>query len=618
MLLKIQSSFYQLLKSTKFWQENYLIARELRHFPKVVAIALTFTLMSAVLQGLGVGFILTFLQSLTEPDASPIQTGITWIDINILGIYLSPIERIYRTSAVLLVTTTVQAIFTSVGMAYSGEAQSRLVLQLQNRIFQQLQHLNLSYFTETRAGHLINGLTAETAELKSVFETISFLIVRGSILTVYTISMVCISWQLTLAIIIIFGFISVLTSKLFALIREVSFKMTKARNCYASSAIEFINGIRTIQVSAAQDLEQQRINEATFHVFAAERQSWRVRALIEPVPEAITTLVALSILLLSFTVLIPSGYLSVASLLTFLFIIIRLLPIVRQLNSARGRISRYQGAVEATKELLSSHGKSFFMNGYREFRSLEKKIEFQAVDFAYNIKSPVLQNIDLTINRGEMTALVGASGAGKTTLADLVPRFYEPTKGKILIDGIDLQEIEINSLRRRMAVVSQDTFIFNTSVRENIAYAMKGVEDGSILKAAEMANALEFIQELSEGLDTQLGDRGVLLSGGQRQRIGIARALLRDPEILILDEATSALDSVSERLIQKSIEELIVGRTVIVIAHRLSTIIQADKIVVLERGRIVEEGGYQELLERRGRLWKYHQMQYQKGEELMA
>jgi ABC-type multidrug transport system fused ATPase/permease subunit len=200
---------------------------------------------------------------------------------------------------------------------------------------------------------------------------------------------------------------------------------------------------------------------------------------------------------------------------------------------------------------------------------------------------------------------------GKTTLADLVPRFYDPTNGQVLIDGVDLREFDINSLRRKMAVVSQDTFIFNTSVRKNIAYGTEGASEDEILEVARLANALEFIQEMPEGLDTPLGDRGVRLSGGQRQRIAIARALLRNPEILILDEATSALDSVSERLIQESLEKLSVGRTVIAIAHRLSTIASADKVVVLEQGRIVEQGGYQELLERRGKLWKYHQMQHE-------
>ncbi|QYO68596.1 ATP-binding cassette domain-containing protein [Leptolyngbya sp. 7M] len=210
-----------------------------------------------------------------------------------------------------------------------------------------------------------------------------------------------------------------------------------------------------------------------------------------------------------------------------------------------------------------------------------------------------------------MIALVGASGAGKTTLADLIPRFYDPTAGLIQIDGVDLRQFDLTSLRRKIAVVSQDTFIFNASVRDNIAYGLANVSDTAVSEAAHLANALEFIENLPQGFDTQLGDRGVRLSGGQRQRLAIARALLRDPEILILDEATSALDSVSERLIQASLAKLSVGRTVIAIAHRLSTITRADKVVVLEQGQIVEQGSYRDLLQQRGVLWKYHQMQHE-------
>jgi ABC-type multidrug transport system fused ATPase/permease subunit len=272
-----------------------------------------------------------------------------------------------------------------------------------------------------------------------------------------------------------------------------------------------------------------------------------------------------------------------------------------------------QGATDNIKDVLRSDNKNYFENGEIEFTGFKHSINFVSVGFGYDDTSLVLNNISLTIEKGQMTALVGASGAGKTTLADLIMRFYDPIIGEVLIDGVDLRHIEINSLRGKLAMVSQDTFIFNTTVRNNIAYGTNDATEPKIMEAAQLANALEFIQEMPEGFETILGDRGVRLSGGQRQRIAIARALLRNPEILILDEATSALDSVSERLIQDSIEQLTVGRTVIAIAHRLSTIARADQVVVLEQGRIVEQGKYQELLKQRGRLWKYHQMQHESG-----
>jgi subfamily B ATP-binding cassette protein MsbA len=333
--------------------------------------------------------------------------------------------------------------------------------------------------------------------------------------------------------------------------------------------------------------------------------------LIEPLSEGAAVTLLVGLLILAFAMMTQNGQLQSAQLLTFLFVLFRSTPTLRQLDGARAQFSNFQGSLNNIKELLRTDDKTYLHDGTVQFSGLKQAIEFVSVDFGYDPAELVLHNISLTIERGKMTALVGSSGAGKSTLADLIPRFYDPTQGKILIDGVDLREFEINSLRRKLAVVSQDTFIFNTSIRNNIAYALEEVDEAAIREAAQLANALEFIEEMPEGFETQLGDRGVRLSGGQRQRIAIARALLRNPEILILDEATSALDSVSERLIQESIEQLSVGRTVVAIAHRLSTIVRADKVVVMEQGRIVEQGTYQELLERGGKLLQYHQMQHE-------
>jgi subfamily B ATP-binding cassette protein MsbA len=277
----------------------------------------------------------------------------------------------------------------------------------------------------------------------------------------------------------------------------------------------------------------------------------------------------------------------------------------------RENLSRFQGSIASIKGLLNTSDKPYLDNGYLQFTGLEKQINFSLVDFGYEANSLVLENINFTIEKGQVTALVGGSGAGKSTLVDLVARFYDPTQGCILLDGHNLKDFDIASVRRKMAIVSQDTFIFNASVRANIAYGMEEISEESIWQAAQLAHAVEFIQELPDGINTVLGDRGVRLSGGQRQRIAIARALLRNPDILILDEATSALDSVTERLIQESLERLSKGRTVIAIAHRLSTISKADKIVVLEKGQVIEQGNYIKLLAKKGKLWNYHHMQYQ-------
>jgi len=305
------------------------------------------------------------------------------------------------------------------------------------------------------------------------------------------------------------------------------------------------------------------------------------------------------------------GLMSAAMLLTFLFALFRLLPMVQTLNGLRGQWAWQRGSLENVAEFLSNRNKPYLSDGKRKFDVLEHSIEIENVSFAYQSSEMVLKGINMTISRGETVAFVGATGAGKSTLADVIARLYDPTRGCILFDGRDLREYTIDSLRNAVAVVSQDTFLFNRSVRYNLAYGLNNASDRQLRWAAEQANALDFIEALEEGLDTQLGDRGTRLSGGQRQRIAIARALLRDPEILILDEATSALDSVTEQLVQQALERLMDSRTVIAIAHRLSTIEHADKVVVLEDGEIIEQGTYDELLARRGQLWEYHSIQYQ-------
>ncbi|MDZ4873491.1 MAG: Heterocyst differentiation ATP-binding protein HepA [Chroococcidiopsis cubana SAG 39.79] len=611
MHIKLPTPVRNFLVATSFWKEYYFILREFKHFRQIAILAAVFTLSAAVLEGFGVGFILAVLHSVLNPNAKPIQTGVSWFDVWILAVNASTSERLFRSSALVLLTTLLRLGLTYLGRLYVFTAQYTLGYRLSLQVFEQLQALSLSFFTKTRAGNLVNSLTSEVNQITLAFDVLATFFTRGSTLIAYTISMFMLSWQLTAITAMLFGLLSVGITSLLGQIREASFATTKARRWYVSVALEFINGIRTVQAFAAQDFERKRFHDASLQLLQASTKSRAAQALVEPVSEGIATFILFGILFLAFAVLIPNGQLQPAGLLTFLFVLLRLMPIRRQLDGARAKFSSFQGSFSNIKELLRTDNKTYLRNGKLQFSKLQRAIEFVSVDFGYDKQHSVLHNIKLTINRGEMTALVGSSGAGKTTLADLIPRFYDPTQGQIFIDGIDLQNYDIKSLRRKLAVVSQDTFIFNASVRDNIAYALEEVDEDAVWEAARLANALEFIHKLPEGFDTQLGERGVRLSGGQRQRLAIARALLRDPDILILDEATSALDSVSERLIQESLEKLSQGRTVIAIAHRLSTIVRADKVVVLEQGRILEQGTYQELLQQRGNLWKYHQMQHE-------
>ncbi|MEM7726713.1 MAG: heterocyst formation ABC transporter subunit HepA [Cyanobacteria bacterium P01_A01_bin.45] len=590
------------------------IVKAFQPFYPIAAIAVIFTLVGAILEACGVGLIASLLQGLTNPEQSPFQTGIGWFDVWFLGTKSNAMQRVYRVSGLILATVWARSIFSYFGRYCAKLCEAGLIDALRRKLFNQFEQMSLKEYSKSRSGELINIFCAEVSQISIAFNEIINFVTKSCIIFAYALAMCLISPQLTLAIVLLFGLLAAGAANLIRRVRTASFEVTAYNNDLSSAMVEFINGIKTVKAFWTQDYERKRFEEIAQHYKQAWLRSHLFSSMVQPVVEAIATTILIGVILVSVSLLVSRGQLHIISLLAFLFALFRLLPIIAHINSSWGIIATHSGSINIVERLLQTEDKVYLQDGNLEFPGIERKIEFVDISFGYTPNQPVLQNINFTIERGQMLALVGASGSGKTTLADLLMRFYEPTSGGIFIDGMELSQYKLASLRHSIAVVSQDTFIFNTSVRNNIAYGLNNIDDRAISEAAKQANALEFILNLPDKFDTKLGDRGVLLSGGQRQRIAIARALLRNPEILILDEATSALDSVSERLVQESLEKLAQGRTTIAIAHRLSTIFRADKIIVIEEGRVIEEGKYQELVEKRGKFWKYHQMQHDFGQ----
>ncbi|MEM6838546.1 MAG: ABC transporter ATP-binding protein [Cyanobacteria bacterium P01_C01_bin.120] len=483
--------------------------------------------------------------------------------------------------------------------------------KLRKECFQLLLDLDLEYFSKTKLGDLMNYINTEVSRVSTSINNIIQVLTSATSILVFLGILVSISWRLTLISTLVLGLLALVNQIFIKYAKAAGKELSKSSAAYSIHLVEVLSGIRLIKSVANEDMEFRETNYLINNREAANFKSTMSFAAVGPVNE-VSSVVGIVILVIAGRIIFSSNLEFFSSIiLTYLFILTRLLPFFNKLYSARNQLANASSGVENLEYFLNRADKPIMLPGKRNFDELKSDIHFSSLWFQYPQSDQWnLQNIDITLPKGNTLALVGSSGAGKSTMADLLARFYDPTKGEIKIDGTDLKEYDVHQYRKKIGIVSQETFLFNTSVRENIKYGYPSATDEDVFQAAKLANAADFILALPEGFDTQIGDRGVRLSGGQRQRLSIARALLQNPEILILDEATSALDTVSERLVQQALENLSQDRTTLVIAHRLSTIKKADEIAVLDKGEIVEVGDHQTLLQQGGHYAHLHSIQF--------
>jgi len=362
-----------------------------------------------------------------------------------------------------------------------------------------------------------------------------------------------------------------------------------------------------------EDYEVDRFGKENFSNFRAQMKNAQLMATLTPVIEFLAA-IGVTVIIWYGGWEVINGNLTAGALIAFLVYAVNLSNPIKRLSRVYANIQRALAAAERVFSVLDTEPEIQNIPGATELPSIQGEVAFHDITFEYKPGEPVLSNISLTAKPGQMVAIVGPSGAGKTTIANLIPRFYEPTKGYISIDGIDIKTVTLDSLRKQIGIVPQETVLFNGTVYDNILYGDLNATYDEVIAAAQAANAHKFITAMPDGYETQIGERGSKLSGGQRQRIAIARAILKNPRVLILDEATSALDTESEKLVQEALDKLMISRTSFVIAHRLSTVLRADLILVMERGKIVERGTHAELLAMGGLYSKLHEVQFSKKE----
>ena len=496
-------------------------------------------------------------------------------------------------------------------MSYVGQS---VIIDIRAAVFKKLQRLSVSFYDKNKTGTIMSYVTNDVNALQSAMvENTIEMITEGFILIGSVVAMIYLDWRLTLFTVCTFPVVLWFMEFFGKKIRKTGGRIQECTADITSVLQESVASARVIKSFVREDYEVDRFDVENKANFRANMKNAQLMATLTPVVELVAAIGVTMIIWYGGNNVI-NGTITAGSLVAFLTYAVNISNPIKRLTRVIGNIQKALAAAQRVFMIIDMPEEIAESRDAKQLPEVSGKVEFQNVSFAYNDKGNVITDLSFSVKPGEVIAIVGPSGAGKSTIANLLPRFYDVNKGDIKIDGHSVREVTLDSLREQVGIVPQETMLFNGSVYNNILYGRLDATKEEIEAAAKAANAHDFIMQLTDGYETKLGDRGVNLSGGQRQRIAIARAILKNPRILILDEATSALDTESERVVQEALDRLMVGRTSFVIAHRLSTVENADKILVLEKGNLVESGTHDELLALDGLYAHLYKIQYRNKE----
>ena len=551
------------------------------------------SLLVMCFEGIGVGLLVPLLNLLLGGENATPMRPIEWLQRTFPG--RSPAFYVSTVCSAIIAAIAAKNVALYTSQILAANLKRQVSISLRNTLFGRVQRADLDVFDRTPGGELSNVFLLETYRATNSIDVLLGMLQRSSIALFYAAALVYLSWPLTILVLALSVALGATLSFVYRRLTRAGEDVTDTNNQLASALAQIFAGIRTQRVTNSQRRERDRFHARNVAQAEAEQRSSHATSLLFPLTETLAVAGGMLIVASAYVLLVRPGFMLSSYLLAFGFVLLRLLPLLNQLWGLQGHLFYLAGGVREVQTWLQTPEYPSRPFGTDPFTTLRRELRYEGISYRYPNGTLALDDVSFSVGVGETVAIVGPSGSGKSTLAAIVLRLRAPSAGSVTADGRDTWSFSPESWHRATALVEQDAFLFYGTVRENILYGCEGIDTAALNRAVQIANLEEFVASLPEGLDTLVGERGVMVSGGQRQRIAIARAVIRNPQILVLDEATSHLDNVSEQLVQQALQNAARGRTTIVIAHRLSTIRDADKLVVLDRGRVVEQGTWESL-----------------------